>query len=165
MFRFLVSKLLLFFMRFSMFQDSSGQKNPQKNLVSGNAGYKDNLYVGCGKFIFFNQFSGDIFFSSLVSFVFFVFLLLLFFLLVWILKLTICILMHIRLCGWVSDRKFFHPIDFRNQNKTTFFWSDYLYYVYIICIIFPIFWRISDNFNFQQVLLYFPLTDILTSQK
>ena len=79
MFRFLVSKLLLFFMRFSMFQDSSGQKNPQKNLVSGNAGYKDNLYVGYGKFIFFNQFSGDIFFSSLVSFVFFVFLLLLLF--------------------------------------------------------------------------------------
>ena len=43
---------------------------PKKNtLVSGNLGDKKNL-LGGRKFIFFNRFSGDTFFSSLVSFAF-----------------------------------------------------------------------------------------------
>ena len=46
---------------------------PKKKLVSGNAGDEKNPHPGSYKFIFLNQFSGDILFSSLVSFAFFVF--------------------------------------------------------------------------------------------
>ena len=45
-----------------------------KTLVFGNAGDEKNLHPGGRKFVFFNQFSGDILFPSLVSFAFFVFL-------------------------------------------------------------------------------------------
>ena len=68
---------------------------------------------------FFNQFSRDILFSSLVSFAF----LFLFFYVVVVcllfLNLKIYILIHIWLCGRVSDKKIFtRPI---SGNKTTFF--------------------------------------------
>ena len=46
-------------------------KKIEKALVSGNAGNVKNLPPGGHKFIFFYRFSGDIVFSSLVSFVFF----------------------------------------------------------------------------------------------
>ena len=46
-------------------------KKIEKALVSGNAGDVKNLPPGGRKFIFFYRFSGDILFSSLVSFVFF----------------------------------------------------------------------------------------------
>ena len=46
-----------------------GQIN--NTLVSGNAGDKKNLHSGDRNFICFNQFSGDVIFSSLVSFAFF----------------------------------------------------------------------------------------------
>ena len=39
----------------------------KKALVSGNAGDEKNLHPGVRRFIFFNRFSGDILFSSLVS--------------------------------------------------------------------------------------------------
>ena len=63
---------------------------------------------------FFNRFSGDILFSSLVFFAFFdscffVVCLMLF-------KLNMYILIHNRLCGWVSDKKNFHPANFRKQG-------------------------------------------------
>ena len=48
---------------------SSGQKTKKKALVS-----EKNLHPGGRKFIFFNRFSGDILYSFLVSFAFFVFL-------------------------------------------------------------------------------------------
>ena len=50
-------------------------KAKKKNaLVSGNAGDEKNLHPDGRKLIFLNWFSGDIFFSSLVYFTFFVFL-------------------------------------------------------------------------------------------
>ena len=70
---------------------------------------------------FFNPFSGDIIFSSLVSFVFlhFCFFVFCFCLYVSFLKLKVCILIHIQLYGRVSDKNFFTlPI---SGNKTTFF--------------------------------------------
>ena len=64
------------------------------------------------------RFSSDILFSTLVSFAFYVLVFFLFF----FFKLKIYILIHIRLCGWVSDKKnFTRPI---SGNKTTFFWPD-----------------------------------------
>ena len=113
-------------------------KDRPKKFVSGNAGDEKNLHPGCRKFIFLNRFSGNILFSSLVSFVFlyswvcfvlyswvcfvFVFfcLFFLFFfgLFVCLMKLKFYILIHIRLCGWMSDKKnFTRPI---SGNKTTF---------------------------------------------
>ena len=74
--------------------------------------------------IFFSCFSGDIFFSSLVSFVFFVscflFVCFLFVCLLDVLwNKKMYILIHIWLCGRVSDKIFFtRPI---SGNKTTFF--------------------------------------------
>ena len=49
--------------------DKLGQKNI---LVSTIAGDEKNLHLGSRKFIFYNRFSGDIIFSSLVSFAFFI---------------------------------------------------------------------------------------------
>ena len=64
---------------------------------------------------FFNQFSGDILFSSLVSFALFVFLF--FCLFVCFLKIKLYILIHIRLCGgWVTH---FFYITIIYQNKTS----------------------------------------------
>ena len=69
---------------------------------------------------FFNLFSRDILFSSLVSFVFCFFCIFVFFYLFVFLKLKIYILIQIRLCGRVSDKTFFtRPI---SGNNTTFFW-------------------------------------------
>ena len=97
-------------------------KTKKKNtLVSGNAIDEKNLQPGCRKFIFLIDFL-EIFslFSSLFSFVFFVFLFffVLFFCFVFVLffKLKIYVLIHIRLCGRVSDKKNFHPADFRKQD-------------------------------------------------
>ena len=70
--------------------------------------------------LFFNQFSGDILSSSLVSFAFFdsyVFLLFV----CCFLKLKMYILKHMRLCGRVSDEKIFtgrFP-----ETRLLFFWS------------------------------------------
>ena len=91
-------------------------------LVSGNGGDEKHLPnphppPGRQQIYFFNRFSGDILFCSLVYFAFLIFL---FFLLVCFLKLKIYILIHIRLCRHVSNKKFFtRPIC---GNKTTFFW-------------------------------------------
>ena len=78
-----------------------GQK---KNLVLGNAG--DEKYLHPGVNLFFNQFSGDILFSCLVSFAFLYscFCCCLF---VCFLKLKVYILIHIRLCVRVSDIEIF----------------------------------------------------------
>ena len=47
------------------------KKKKRKNtLVSGNAGDQRNAHPGDRKFISFNQFSGDVLFSSLISFAF-----------------------------------------------------------------------------------------------
>ena len=72
---------------------------------------------------FFNRSSGNILFSSSVSFSFFwnlvFFCFWFFWLFVCFLKLKIYILIHIRLCGRVSDKKIFtRPI---SGNKATFF--------------------------------------------
>ena len=92
-----------------------GQKN--NTLVSGNAGDKKNLHPGGHKFGFLSRFSRDIIFSSLVYFAFLILVFLLLF--VWcFLNLKMYILMHIRLCGRVSDKVFTWPI---SGNKTTFF--------------------------------------------
>ena len=94
-----------------------GPKN-KKNLISGNAGNKKNLHPGRHKFFFFNQFSRDILFPFLVSFVFFIFVLFFLFACCF-LKLKMYILIHIQLCVRVSDKKIFTwPI---SGNKTTFF--------------------------------------------
>ena len=116
----------------------SNEIRPKKKntLVSGNSGDEKNLHPRGRNF--FYPFSGDILFSSLAFFAFFVFLFAflaclyscLFFLLVCILvcffclfvcflKLKIYILIHIRLCGRVSDKKIF--IRLISGNKTTFF--------------------------------------------
>ena len=64
---------------------------------------------------FFNRFSGDILFSSLVSFAFLILALF-----VWCFSnLKMHILSHIRLCERVSDKHFF--IRSISGNKTTFF--------------------------------------------
>ena len=129
----------------------------KNTLVFGNAGDEKNLHPD--QIYFFSQFSGDILFSSLVSFTFFVFcffffllvcLFFAFFLLVCLfftffclfvcfllffaclfvfcfffclfvcfLKLKIYILIHIPLCGRVSDHKIFtQPI----SGIVYFFW-------------------------------------------
>ena len=97
----------------------------KKTLVSGNAVDQKNLHPGGRKFIFFNRFSGNI--LSLFFFIFFCFFCILVFLLflfcsVVFLKLKIYVLIHIRLCGRVSDKKHFHPADFRKQDH--FFWPN-----------------------------------------
>ena len=46
------------------------EKRKENTLVSGNAGDQRNAHPGDSKFISFNQFSGHILFSSLVSFAF-----------------------------------------------------------------------------------------------
>ena len=51
----------------------------------------------------------------IVSFVFFVFMLLSFFLPVYLFFEIKIILIHIRLCGQVSDKKIFHQADFRKD--------------------------------------------------
>ena len=60
-----------------------------------------------GTNLFFNRFSGDILFSLLVSFAFFILVFLLF--VCCFLNLKMYILIHNRLCWWVND----HPVDFR----------------------------------------------------
>ena len=82
--------------------------------------WEKNLHLGSHKFIFLNRFSGDILFSSLVSFAFFVFSFFFFFcLFACFLKLKMYVLIHIQLCGQVSDKKFFTWLI--SGNKTTFF--------------------------------------------
>ena len=83
--------------------------------------WEKNLHLGSHKFIFLNRFSGDILFSSLVSFAFFVFFSFFFFfcLFACFLKLKMYVLIHIQLCGQVSDKKFFTWLI--SGNKTTFF--------------------------------------------
>ena len=92
---------------------------PKNNaLVSGNAGDERNLHLGGRKFIFLSIFRRH----YLFFFSFFGFLYMLVFLVVCFLKLKIYILMHIQLCGWVSDKNIFtRPIC---GNKTTFFWPN-----------------------------------------
>ena len=89
-------------------------------LVSRNAGDEKNLHQGGRKSMFLNPFFGDILFSFVLSLAFFVFFF--FCLLVYYLKMKIYILIHIRLCGWVSNKKHFtRPI---SGKKTTFFWPE-----------------------------------------
>ena len=59
---------------------------------------------------FFNRFSGDILFSSLISFAFLILVFVCF------LELKMYILIHIRLCRRVRDKKKFHPAGFRKQD-------------------------------------------------
>ena len=78
---------------------------------------------------FFNQFSGDIIFSSLDSFAFFLFLF--FCLFACFFKLIINILIHIRLCSRVSDAKMFsRPI---SGNKATFFGLMFQFRLFCFC--------------------------------
>ena len=95
------------------------KKEKKKILVSGNAGDEKNLPPGVRKFIFFNRFSGNILFSSLLSFAFFFALFFyVFCLFVCFSKLKKYILIHTRLCGRVSEKKVFTRSD--SRNKTTF---------------------------------------------
>ena len=95
------------------------KKKKKKILVSGNAGDEKNLHAGGRKFIFFNRFSGNILFSSLLSFAFNVFLFFyVFCLFVCFSKLKKYILIHTRLCGRVSEKKVFTRSV--SGNKTTF---------------------------------------------
>ena len=48
-----------------------GKAKENNTLVSGNTGDKKNLHPDGRIYLFFTQFSGDILFSSLVSFAFF----------------------------------------------------------------------------------------------
>ena len=72
-----------------------------------------NLHPGGRKFFFFNRFSGEIFFSSLVSFDFFCILFFFFCLFVCFSKLKLNNLTHIRLYGEGEWSKYFYPVDFR----------------------------------------------------
>ena len=98
-------------------KQSNKAERKEKKPVSGNAVDKKDLHPGGRKFNFFNQFSGDILFSSLVSFAFFVFLFCFVFFACF-LKLKIYILLHIRLCERVSDKKIYTPPV--SGNKTIF---------------------------------------------
>ena len=107
-----VFQVSLKFVKFHPF----GQK--KITLISRKVGDEKNLHLSGHKFIFSNQFSGDILFSSAVILIF----LILVFLFVWcFLKLKMYILIYIRLYGRVSDKKNIHPADFRKQGN--FFWS------------------------------------------
>ena len=88
----------------------------KKALVFGNAGDKKNLQQGGSKFIFFNRFSEDIIFFSFFCFFDF------FFCCCCFLKLKMYILIHIRLCGRVSDKFFFTRSI--SGNETIFLWPD-----------------------------------------
>ena len=86
---------------------------------------KRKIFTQAAANLFFNRFSENIIFSSLVFFCFFCFLVFFVFLFVFFaclfafLKLKIYILIHTRLWGRVSDKKFFaQPI---SANKTTLF--------------------------------------------
>ena len=92
---------------------------PKKNtLVSGNAGMTRKIFSQAAAiFFFFYRFSGDILFSSVVSFAFFDSCFFGWF--VYFFKFKICILIQIRICGRVSEKKCFtRPI---SGNKTTSF--------------------------------------------
>ena len=99
-----------------MYHSGSGQKT----LISGHAGEEKNLHPGGRKFVIWAIFRRySIFFFSFLSFLysFFVFV---FFLLICFLKLKMYILIHIRLCGRVSDKSLPPPRPI-SRNKTTFF--------------------------------------------
>ena len=78
----------------------------KENYSSGSAGDEKSLHLGAQKLIFFNRFSRDIHFSSLVSFAFFGFLFFLW-LFVSFLKLKIYILIHIQAGDNKIDNKIF----------------------------------------------------------
>ena len=94
---------------------------PKKTLISGHAGEEKNLHPGGRKFIIWAIFRRySIFFFSFLSFLysFFVFV---FFLLICFLKLKMYILIHIRLCGRVSDKSSPpSPADFQKQDHFFF---------------------------------------------
>ena len=95
------------------------KKEIKKNntLVSGNAGDEKNLHPRAAIFFSFDRFSGDILFSSLVSFAFFDSCFFLLLLVCCFLNLKMYILIQIPLCGWVSDS---HPVDFWEKD----FWPN-----------------------------------------
>ena len=96
----------------------SGRKI-KNTFVSGNAGDRKNLHSGDRKFFFFQPIFRRYYFFFFSFYCFFVLLFFCFCLYVSFLKLKICILVHIQLCGRVSDKNFFTlPISW---NKTTFF--------------------------------------------
>ena len=70
----------------------------------------------------FNRFSGDIIFSSLVYFASFVFLFFFACLFVCFFKVKIYILIHIRLCGWVSEKNFSPGLC--PETRLPFFWPN-----------------------------------------
>ena len=82
-------------------------------------GWLEKSSPGRVQICFFNRFSGDSLFSSLVSFAFFAFL---FFLacLLFFMKLKIYIVINIWLCRRVSDKTNFPLADFRKLDY--FFW-------------------------------------------
>ena len=91
-------------------------------LLSGNADDEENLHRSGRKFIFLNRFSGDILFSSLVSFAFFGSCFCLF--ACCFLKLKMYILIHIKLFGQVNNKKIFiWPI---SGTRLLFFWSEHI---------------------------------------
>ena len=86
----------------------------QKYCCFGKCGDEKNFHPGGRKFIFFNQFSVSIFrrysllfFSFFYCILVFLFFFFCFYLFVCFLKLKLRILIHIRLCGRVSDKKNF----------------------------------------------------------
>ena len=92
------------------------KKNEKKRLKIG---VMRKMFTRVAANLFLYRFSGDILFSSLVSFDFFAFLFFFFACLFVFLKSKMYILTHIRLCRRVSDKGIFtRPI---SGNKTTFF--------------------------------------------
>ena len=80
-----------------------------------------SIFPGGRKFNLFHRFSGDVLFSSLIYFAFFI---LFGFLLLFVccsLNLKMYIMIHMWLCGRVSDKNF-HPADFRKQDYFFLSW-------------------------------------------
>ena len=96
---------------------------PKKPSNFRKYGWREKSSLGRAQIYFFDRFSRDILFSSLVYFTlfdsYFCICLLVSLFVCCFLKSKMCILMHIRLCRRVSDKIFFaRPI---SGNKTTFF--------------------------------------------
>ena len=95
---------LIFLDLFNTCQTFYAEPKKKKNFCFWKCGWREKSSPGWLQFYFFNWFSGDTVFPFSVSFAFYVFLFFSFFL--YFLKLKICILIHIWLCEWVSDKKF-----------------------------------------------------------
>ena len=105
---------------------NSSQLRSKNTLASGNAGDEKNLHPSGRKFIFLIDF------PEIFSFLLLFFLILVFVcFLVWcFLKLRMYILIHIRLCGQMNDKKF--SSGRFPETRLLFFWPEGpKFYVYL----------------------------------